>query len=143
MGDINTPPYIMYSFRGLHAWGGNGYTWHPGINQAKCIGEREHSEKIKAPASKCMCGFWMKEYQEQLNPEFRGALSLRGAVQAWGTCREHTNGWRCEYMQIIAFCVNPDIPMQVLKEVSEKYDVPLLANEVELQKFVDEYNTDK
>jgi hypothetical protein len=139
-------------------------SWEPGINMARCQGY-VHS----APKEDCDCGFWLKYHLEDVLlyvPD--NTVFVFGAVNAWGRIVEHSDGFRCQYAQVIAlhnevgvkshrlraprasYGNQDDMPeIQYwrrsdgfdLRRLTERFDVPLFDSAVEMIKFADQHRS--
>ncbi len=136
--------------------------WHPGVNQASHFSAyRPH----RAPKPDCDCGFWVRATLREARDYVQSAVPyLFGAVQAWGKIIEHRNGFRCQFVRVIAlhnevgikrYLPSGDIglpPIETerqtywtrtdiqVREIAERHDVPLFDSPAEMVKFAEGFD---
>ena len=135
------------------------YVWTVGANQASCESSKRHGHG-PVPALRCGCGFWL--YRDlgrcarmlrhelvgrgyQIHGPFGDFEAQRGAVlaecRAWGRVLEGADGWRSEWAAIDAVL---DIGQKLdIETVAEHYEVPIVAEQVDLSVTVSGVLTDR
>lgn len=98
----------------------NRYSWKAGRNEAVClVSGRPVPDKLQhvAPGTGCSCGFYAVHDVDRL-PRLRNLDSdylVLAGVAGTGIVRVHTDGWRAQFVRIVAFSAElPEIPIWTL-----------------------------
>lgn len=140
--------------------------WEKEVPEAACLSsvrvEGSLLEPCLAPGSNCHCGYnafhdlsdaveylRLKYLTEQLSPNKSGLdYYILGSVRGWGRCEVHENGWRSQFVEVVAIS-SPNspkldrdvfarsmppqstlvIPPSCISELEEYYHVPYMPVE--------------
>lgn len=119
----DTAPDLAQYVTGYRSWRiGPGHTikamvatagWTPGVNKAECIpvdfltfGYQEGPHK--APCTGCHCGFYA--VHEKCKDEAPGG-EVYGVVRAHGDIEVHADGFRAEFVEVVAFADPATVPL--------------------------------
>ncbi len=125
---------VQYGFSfNLGLRGNYGYTWHHGINTAVCRNSLQDIWPHTAPHLDCRCGFYA-----YWGCRDETSLPVKGVVEGWGKTCIGTNGFRCQFVQIKALCVDSYIApyglgaLRLKKNLEKQWNVPVFKSVPEM-----------
>lgn len=127
--------------RGYRLWGledskllslgaGKG-AWKPGWNKAVCAIHEDH----RAPVSDCECGFYAYRSIQAPRDEYShldSAGLVFGTVAGAGKLEVHSEGFRAEYLRIVALGTTDQKKKAILETLAQEWEVPFFDSEEEL-----------
>lgn len=132
--------------RGYRLWGledskllslgaGKG-EWKPGWNKAVCVIHEDH----QAPVSDCECGFYAYHTIQAPKDEYShldSAGLVFGTVAGAGKLEIHCDGFRAEYLSIVALGITDESKKEALEALSKEWGIPFFNSEQELFDYSD------
>lgn len=109
--------------------------WEPGPQLAQCyvstLGMR--TSCVPVVNDDCHCGFYALHnlYDAESYGGLEGGSSVQGIVTAWGRLAVHRDGFRAQYIELMAIIAPPRVKKgegryAMYKAVANKYNVPLM-----------------